>query len=849
MNCGTRCICLDRIFAPGACHDSLYFPDVRSFLAFSVLSLCVSSLACSGSEQEQDAAPTADELRDLQDLYKDGKNLDLSDLLGVAAGFATDQINDALTVPFGGIRVQPTELYATAERSANDLTLKNIDAVLAGLTTRYGEKELTTEITALRSEHLRNSSDKVYAESAFRISAGADDFTLKTGGFDTASVRLGFTAQAQLEARVIAAHEKESSALVDAPLAALKALRGFVLPRSVADLTAMKPGESYALRGSGALGANLGVGVPILIAGPAAVTYNVVLSAGLRARFEGDIDVQVVRAGGDELVVDVGLQRSSLKEAKLALTDGWGVGGLVKARTTIGSYDVDLGQLVEKTLKKRVLDKISLVDASVSQTQRESRLSVARFRFSLDAAASNESIGKALAQLLRADLRLAQALGSKGERGVITEFELARSGVAATSFAGIDVFGMSFFRKTLEAEGSVTIQTPGGSRSILFETLEKDSGWFFSSHGYSRTGLSGITLDSERPGTAKTEANLFLQIVEGDKFMQRDTLLDHLDGVVRSLGGDAALAAVEAKGNELQRTVIAACPNSEAFDPCRESVLQDARVVALRSDGLAALEAQLGALSSEQKAMVLAAGKLRLTAQATLEPAASLVGPRTSITTNYRLDDAALNSVLGTHSSADFARAAKAHLVLARVDRGAPGFAEDQAKYARDFAASADTLGAIFEKRALEYRELVDLEGFKLSSHPELGAMGARAVEIRFSANQNRPDYDAASLQTLPQARSTVAIRLFDELVAAAKISKAPHPEQTVAYSLLALTPSAQTDLRVRVQMNTDDHAGQSFKHYRAAGYAGFDLYQRGSQVAPIDGGLFNVDDLIKVNQ
>lgn len=821
---------------------------MRSLLASSVLALCVSSLACSGGDGDGSDDGTADELRDLQDLYEDGKNLDLNDLLGVTAGFASDQVNDALTGPYGGIRVQPTELYTTAERAGRDLTLKNIDAVLSGLTSKFGENELTTEITALRSEHLRTSSDKVYAESAFRITAGVDDFALKTGGFEGASARLGFTAQAQLEARVISAHDKESAALIDAPLAALKTQRGFVLPRSVEDLAAMKPGESYALRGAGALGANLGVGVPILVAGPSAVTYNVVLSAGLRARFDGEIDVQVVRAAGDQLVVDVGLQRSTLKEAKIALTDGWGVGGLVKARTTIGSYDVDLGQLVEKTLKKRVLDKISLVDASVSQTNLQSRLSVARFRFSLDQAAGNASIGKALAQVLRADLRLAQALSNKGQAGVVTEFELARSGVAATSYAGIDIFGMSFFRKKIEAEGNVTIQTPGGSQSILFETLQKDSGWFFSSHGYSRTGLSGLAFDSQRPGVAKAEANLFLQIVEGDEFMERDTLLDHLDGVVRSLAGDAAFAALEAKGNELQRVVVEKCPNSQAFDPCRESVLGDARVVALRADGLAALAGELGGLTDAQKAIVLAAGKLRLTAQATLEPQAALVGPRASITTDYRLDDAALGAVLG-HSGADFAGAARAHLVLARLDRGAAGYPDDRARFTRDFGAAANALGAIFEKRALEYRELADLEGLKLTGHPELGAMGTRAVEIRFPVKQNRPDYDAANLQSLPQARATVAIRLFDELVEGAKVGNAPHPEQTVAYSLLALTPGAQTDLRLRVQLDTSNHAGQDFKHYRTAGYAGFDLYARGTQVTPIDGGLFNVDDLIRVQQ
>ncbi|RYE88926.1 MAG: hypothetical protein EOO75_12665 [Myxococcales bacterium] len=330
--------------------------------------------------------------------------------------------------------------------------------------------------------------------------------------------------------------------------------------------------------------------------------------------------------------------------------------------------------------------------------------------------------------------------------------------------------------------------------------------------------------------------------------MERDTLLDHLDGVVRSLGGDRAFAALEAKGNELQRTVVQACPDSQAFDPCRESVLQDARVMALRRDGLAALEAELGALAAPQKDLVLAAGTLRLTAQATLEPQAALVGPRASIVTDYRLDDAALGAVL-SRTAADFASAARAHLVVARVDRGAAAYASDKTRFDRDFGAAATALGTVFEKHAVQYRELSDLEGLTLSGHPELGAMGPRAVEIRFAATQNRPDYEGATLQSLPQARASVALRMFDELVSAARGGNAPHPEQTVAYSLLALTPSARTDVRLRVQLDTKNHAGQDFRHYRAAGYAGFDLYARGAQVAPIDGGLFDVDELIKVDR
>ena len=51
---------------------------------------------------------------------------------------------------------------------------------------------------------------------------------------------------------------------------------------------------------------------------------------------------------------------------------------------------------------------------------------------------------------------------------------------------------MSFFKRTIQSEGSVVIQTPGGARSLLFQSLRKSSGSWFSEHGYTRVGLSGL---------------------------------------------------------------------------------------------------------------------------------------------------------------------------------------------------------------------------------------------------------------------------------------------------------------------------------------------------------------------
>jgi hypothetical protein len=332
--------------------------------------------------------------------------------------------------------------------------------------------------------------------------------------------------------------------------------------------------------------------------------------------------------------------------------------------------------------------------------------------------------------------------------------------------------------------------------------------------------------------------------------MERDKLLDHLDGVIRGLGGDAALAAVEGPGNTLERYVVAACPNSQAYDPCRISVLSDPKVVSLRAEGFDALSATLGSLEQAERDLVLAAGKLRLTAQATLEPAASLVGPPTSVVLDYRLDDGALASLMSAPRTS-FADAVKGHLVLASIDRGGSEaeIAQTKSYVAKKYQAKVDAMAAIFEERAKRYQSYLEVEHMRVASHPELGEMGSRGVEIRFDLANGGVDYAKASLQSLPQARAAVATKLFDDLVAAAKWSGSPNPEQTVAYALLALADKPRVDLRLNIDMQMADTLLQSLEHYREAGYADLDQYARGTAVSPIDGGMFNLDDLVNLQK
>lgn len=815
--------------------------------ALGLTALCALSACATDTADSEEAYATG-----LRDLYRDGKNLDLSDLLSVTAGFATEELNDALDVtPFAQIELEPTELYALSHVAQDDLTLKDLDALVTGLAHRFGERELTTEVNRARRDHLATSADVVFAESAFEIGAGLHDWSHGTEGFDDVSVRLGFDANERVEARIIAAYASEQEALYQAPLAAVKATRGFVLPRGAADLAAMKPGESYALAGRGRLGVNLGVGVPILTTALDAVTYNLVFSAGVRTLLDGRLDVQVVRLEGDQIVIDVGMKAAETDELRVALHDGWGVQGLIESEVQIGPIDLDLGRLAERALEKQLNKKLDLVHASYEQTGVESRISVSRFRYDLSAVAAGSAAELSIAQLLHGDLRLAQALANRAEPGVRAEFELSRSGISSTSYAGIDLLGMSFFRKVQEQSGTVVVQTPGGAQAINFDSLHESGGKLFSSHGYTRVGLAGLAFDAADPEGARGEANLVFQILEGADLMDRDTLLDHLDGIIIGIGGPWAFIGIEAPGNELERFVESYCPNSDAFDPCREAVLETPQVAELKQKGLDALAAEIGHLGEAQRALVMKAGEMRLIAQSTYEPKAQWKGPPSSVVVDYRLDDGALDHVLAATES-QFDLAMDLVLRTMHVDRGDTllEIGEDAQKVSDQTRSLRGAAWTRFAAAASRYRHIQEAEGLVLDGHPELGEMGDSAIEIRFPVSHgDNVKYEEAVVRSLPQARASAVTGLVDELIDLVDDAKGlDHAEQIVAYTLLGLTPGRRVDLRLDVDMDLSNNWAQAYDHYVKAGYGDVDVYARGSDVAPIDGGLFDVDQLIEVD-
>ena len=837
-------------------HPSL----VRTLVASFLWTGCLASPGCSAATPDN-ASPDApaylsvscegkcDGWGSIESLWQDAGTLDLGDLLAVGAGLATDELNQKLAAcTYASIKLGETKLYSTADRAANDLTVGNLDKLTSGLAVVYGERELTTRVNRLRRDHLLTSQDAYYGEFAFRL--GSDlghSWNLPAAGFD-ASASVGFDANATLTARVIGAFPSEVGARGVAPLKALQAVRSFVVPRTLDDLRTMKPGELVALSGSGALGLNVGVGVPMLVASPASwVNYNVVASAALRTRLQGQLDVQLVRLDGDQVVVDVGVQDARVAEASIALQDGWGAQGLLKSVVDIGGVQVDLRRLMQSALLGQTNARLQVLSARAQATGSSSRMSVARIRFMLDAG-DPQRVGKALAHASRGDVRLAQALSAKGEPGVAVEFDLSRSGMAATSHAGIDIFGMSFFHDVEEDSGSVVMQTPGGVRSLLFDSLHKESGWFHSSHGYTRVGLSGLLFDPADPAVPATgEANLFLQLEHGSDRLSREVLLDHLDALIVGLGGEGALDAIEGPGNELQRFVTAACPWSTPYDPCRTAVLDDPEVVKLRSDAESGLEAALSHLEPDARALVMQAGRLRIASQASVEPNGPDKGPPSSVVFDLRLDDATLGGLLTSGREYAFRSSAVRFLRAARVNRQAnpDQIAAERASIptSRDQQA-LDAMAAEYKDHALGYQKLLAAERAIIEN---IGAVGPRTLEIRFPVDgANRPVYERASASSLSHARSRIATQLFDELVRRAGGLDLP-AEQLVIYTLLGMTPAAQTEVRLNVDMDFTTKWAADNAHFQAAGQGPFDAYARGSELQPIDGGLFDLDSLVNL--
>lgn len=770
-------------------------------------------------------------LESIASLLADPSELDLSDLLRETRRLATDDANQALLGTLG-VAAYPPVFVDRPQLSSMATDLEH----------RLGEDALATHVTSLRTEHLANSDDAFYAEFRFEVSPSVDNgwhnaWTLLVGGLGTSARRLGFEPFAKLDTRIVIAAPRQDTALDE-----LASTRGFLLPRDLTDLRAMRPGDSFLLHGEGALGVNLGVGVPLLIANSAAASgYVVAVSAGLRTRIVGDLDVQLVRLENEEVIVDVGLLDVSSTSSALAVKDGWGASAFVQQDLEIANSNVDLARLVEGALKRQLNERLALIDPD--RKDRPSRLSVVRIRFGLDES-DPRLLAPALAAAMRGDVRLAQALSNRRDAGVRVEFDLLRSGTTPTMSSGIDLFGIRYYRDLLLTGNFPGSPTPGGVRSLLFETLHRGAGWFFESQGHSRVGLSGFAFGSTGAIRPPRELNLFLQLQQGSSGMPRDQLLDHVDGLLLATAGPTAFATIADPGAELQQFIATTCDGQALLGPCSTMVLADEFVVQLRESAMINFREAIAARDANIQTLMLQAAQLRLAAQAAHQDSAQAAVPRTSVVIDYRLDDGALTHILLNRTGADLRQAALAFVQAAAVSRGSmPKEQAEQAALAASAARpSMRAIEQAFDEAASDFARMLATENAVIET---IGEIGSQTLEIRYQLNADGPRYAEATVESVLHARSRRVQRLFDELLLAAALLD-PAPEQVVIYALLALVPSSRIDLRFDLQI---DLSPQVFAHYVEAGYkAGrTDSYQKGAASESVAGGLFDVDEIIEL--
>lgn len=295
-----------------------------------------------------------------------------------------------------------------------------------------------------------------------------------------------------------------------------------------------------------------------------------------------------------------------------------------------------------------------------------------------------------------------------------------------------------------------------------------------------------------------------VQLLEGDAVMERDKLVDHIDGSLLGLVGVKAVAALEGPGNEMQRGVQETCRGSSAFDDCPIDAVTAPEVAAWTAEGFTALDDVLTGVPADVAVLARSLGELRLLAQGTFEIQASFTGPSTSVVVDYRLDDRALETLAVARDAGDFAASLSAYLQTVEIDRDdSPSKIEsERVEIQSDIASDAEQAGLLFQDYADQYRRLLESEYAALES---VGLVGANALEVRFSVDaNNRPVYEDAAARSLPEARADIMRDTFS------------------------------------------NWRGQ----YREAGYPeSLSLFARGPEVAPIDGGLFDVDGIPVISE
>jgi hypothetical protein len=514
-----------------------------------------------------------------------------------------------------------------------------------------------------RQRFLQGSNFNYYAESEFAVSTNGDlSFTTDASDFD---VKVGFEPSIELKARTIFAHEGNFEAVLRSPLQAARELRGFVLPRDTDDLRNLLPGECISLSGNGVLGFNIGANLPIFSMSP---IDHLVLHArfhiGARVRTSGNIDVQMIRGDGSELLIDVGLTNARDRRHRVSIDSGFGLEGFpALLEVSVGSQSYSLGSIAE-TLIERRLSRTGLLSYGVASVtaNSEERQSIQRFRIDLNK--SSRALDQAIKQATSGDLRLMQSLADRDGSGVDEVVSFEREIKEEFKHLGAHLSSMRFFSEERQRDGKVVVHNGAQSDELLFSELETRRGRFFTDWGFRRVIL---TNQSWKNGVYQgATSNVRLAVTESDSYTDRDQILDHVDTALLSvLDFDSAYGQLTRAFEELQHEVDEHCTKCNGsndnvgcrtrYRRCIEQYISDSEVIEWRSRLENMSQTATASLDNTgyngqfadrtSMAQQLLALKLHLSAVKELPVALADVTGRTSILSDYRVSQEGLNQM------------------------------------------------------------------------------------------------------------------------------------------------------------------------------------------------------------
>jgi hypothetical protein len=838
---------------------------LKTLSTLALSALLLNACADATSEEEQNTAQSSESVCDpgkcdgvvskIKDYYSDMRSLSLDDLTQIGARLATKELNQQLSnMPYVNLQLSPTTFYGLERKQVfNEVLIEDINQIQSTLTKRLGEQSFISFVNQLRLNTLQNlGSSSFFAESNFKISSSLNHQWSVVSG-DSILGELGFVASPSLEAQVIAPYDDRIEAVWQNPLASLYQSKGFVLPTAHEDIINLLPGTSIALKGSGTIGFNLNVGQPLIASALGDfLTLSARLSAGARVALSGDLDIQVIKGEGDEVFLEVGMSKQRVKHFSLAITSGWGVEGLPKFDLDLGIAKANLSDLVASALQKQLNERLSLFDAQANGGNQSGRFSVARFKFNLSNA--DESLTQALKQGLKGDIRLAQALANRPNSGVEQLLDLSKNYESESSYLGFRFLSMRFFSAEASDQGMIQIADNGENQTLLFEEIDNRGGFFFTERGAKWRQLTSLKTDKNKIVQAQNNARLVM--LESDRFLTKDQILDHVDSLLSYfMGVDGVFNAVGPNADLLFTWVDQVCqyPVSDSshtgtdsqrradYEDCVKNIPNLPPFTDLPEASRQAAEAYLNhwidvdfsADFTPASAVAHQLLDLKLGLSAIHEPSnVALSGPKGNLVSEIRFSQEAVDAILAPDAPAKFELALQQVLYLMRADRTLDMNTKGAKinSFVQSKQNAIKNITKVYQQIVNQYAQYEKVSELKFLELPRIGDEAQLLVVPQ-------KDPNAAQIAPIAVLKGKLVGQLFTQIVNAA--SGLREPDQfLMGYALLLLTNPSQIEMLIQYHFDKEDDEAIPYQPWDTT------IYSRGNGQL-IEAGRFNLESLL----